>query len=341
MKQKRTILFLTRLYHPHIGGVEKHVEIVAGRLTEKGFRVIIVAEQHDRNLPLQEKKGDLHVLRIPIPKNSFLKKFSIWKWVLQNNVLFKKAEIIHIHDVFFWILPLLLLPDKRNVFMTFHGYEGYPVKMKWKIQRKAAEWYCKGSICVGDFMKKWYFARPDYIIYGGVEKTAVKSRVYPQSAVFFGRLDAQTGIEQYIKAYARIKKVFPKFRFTVVGEGELETQISSEIKIVPFTKDIEQHISKNRFIFVSRYLSILEALVQKKEIIATYDNPVKRDYLKLSPFVKFIDLAKNDVEIAKFVINGLKNEKVNRKRVESGYKWAASQTWDNVADTYLRLWKKK
>lgn len=48
MKQSTSILFLVRLYHPHIGGVEKHVETIAKLLINKGFSITILTEQFEQ-----------------------------------------------------------------------------------------------------------------------------------------------------------------------------------------------------------------------------------------------------------------------------------------------------
>ena len=45
-----TIVFLARLFYPHIGGVEKHVLEISRILIEKGHKVSIVTEKHDIKL---------------------------------------------------------------------------------------------------------------------------------------------------------------------------------------------------------------------------------------------------------------------------------------------------
>ncbi|MDO8270208.1 MAG: glycosyltransferase family 4 protein [Candidatus Levybacteria bacterium] len=341
MKQKPKIIFLVRLYHPHVGGVEKHVEKTVGALRKKGYAITIVTEQFDKKLKLYEKHDDTEIFRIPIGGSAFYKKFSIWKWVLTHLSLFFKTDIIHIHDVFYWIIPIRFLLITKRIYITFHGYEGYPVKMRWKVLRKISEMLTNGNLCIGDFMKKWYSTSPTAISYGGVDKYTKRSTPQPQSAVFFGRFDSQTGVLEYVDAYKLIRKKYPKFRLTVIGSGHLKNKIPKSVKILPFDANIEPYISQNRFIFVSRYLSMLEALVQKREIVAVYDNPVKKDYLLLSPFKNYVFLAKNAKEIASTVEECIENSLYGKERVGKGYNWASKQTWEVVADAYLRLWMEK
>lgn len=187
-------------------------------------------------------------------------------------------------------------------------------------------------------MKKWYKTVPSSIIYGGVKLKEENETPSEQSAVFFGRLDDQTGIIEYIKAYKKIKETYPRFKMTVVGEGKLLNKIPKEIRVYEFTYDIDRFIQENRFIFVSRYLSMLEALSQKRTVIAVYDNPIKKDYLLMSPFKKYVSVAKNSGEIAAFVLKNIKNGS-NDAQIKAGYKWAKEQTWEKISRVYEKLWE--
>ena len=337
MKQRQTILFLTRLYHPHIGGVEKHVYFLSQMLIKKGYEVVVVTEQFDSHLSLTDTHDGIEIFRIPVGSNSSLKKFLIWRWVLAHQDLFLKAQIIHIHDVFFWILPLLLFLPKGKIYTTFHGYEGYPIKKKWIFVRKITEYLSSGTICIGDFMRKWYKAAPTYVSYGGARSSDVIAPKNDQSAVFFGRFESQTGIIEYVKAFKEIKKKYPRFKLTIVGDGPLRSKLPHNVTYMDFEPNIEHLISRYRFIFVSRYLSMLEAIVQKKEVIAVFSDPIKKDYLEMSPFKEYVSIAKNASEIAKCVDVSLENGP-NKRKIEAGYAWAKQNSWEKVLNTYFLLW---
>jgi glycosyltransferase involved in cell wall biosynthesis len=340
MKQTISILFLSQLYHPSVGGVQKHVEEISKKLIKRGFEISLITENFDKSLPPSENINGVMVYRIPIGKNEFLKKFLIWKWIFLHFSMFWKADIIHVHDVFYWILPFRVFLPFKKIFMTFHGYEGYPVKKRWVTARKIAEKLTKGNICIGDFMTKWYKTKPSFVSFGAVEQVKSEKVKNLKSAVFFGRLDSQTGILEYAKAYEILKKEYPDFKFTIIGEGKLKGKLPKNIEVLPFKKEVADDISKNHFIFVSRYLSILESLAQKRIVIATYDNPIKKDYLMMSPFKKYISIAENSEEIAKFVDFYLKNREKEEKVVEDGFNFAKKQTWEKMTDTYVKLWQK-
>ncbi|MDO8659724.1 MAG: glycosyltransferase, partial [Candidatus Parcubacteria bacterium] len=161
------VLFLTRLFYPHIGGVEKHVLEISKILIKKGYKVIVVAEKHQDNLRNKEEFNGITIYRIDVGNNQWFKKFKIWWWFIKHIGFLKKADIIHCHDVFFWYLPFRFLFLKKPVYTTFHGYESYPISKRAIFVRKISEILSWGNICIGDYIKKWYGTKPTYISYGG------------------------------------------------------------------------------------------------------------------------------------------------------------------------------
>lgn len=157
------ILFLCRLYYPHVGGVEKHVEKISNILSRK-HQIKIITEKYDASLKDYEKINGIEIYRLP-PGN----KWAIWKWMKVNKHLLKWADIIHVHDVYFWILPFRLRNWRAKTYITFHGYEGNDApNIKQIFWHKVNKWLTRGNICIGDFHKKWYHVTPDIVSYGAV-----------------------------------------------------------------------------------------------------------------------------------------------------------------------------
>ncbi|MDO8260613.1 MAG: glycosyltransferase, partial [Candidatus Magasanikbacteria bacterium] len=124
------ILFITRLSHPHIGGVEKHVYEVGKRLKVKGNTVKTISEQD-----------------IKQPHIKFFGLIYIWTWLFKNRKIIENADIIHCHDVFIWYLPFRFLYSKKPVYTTFHGWEGiWPISWKNIFLKKLAAKLSWGSI---------------------------------------------------------------------------------------------------------------------------------------------------------------------------------------------------
>lgn len=341
-----TILFLTRRFYPFIGGVEKHVMEISKRLV-KDHTVIVVTEAHkglQGSTKTPEIINGIKVYRIPTGPEDRWKKFRIWSWLWKNQDLIRQSDLIHCHDVFFWYLPFRFLFPNKPVYTTFHGYEGYPVSQKAKLIRKLSEKLSFGNICVGDYIHKWYGTKPDYITYGAVEmpQREVKGLkvTNAHSALFFGRLDEQTGIITYVNAYKKIKKLFPKFKFLVIGDGKYKRKIDKSIKMLGFKINPEKFLKDYHFAFVSRYLSTLEAMAEKKLVFCIYDNPLKADCFKLSPFRKWIVLTDNEDELVEKVIYYINHPKEEKKLTEEAYEWVKNQSWEKMVKMYFALWKK-
>ena len=337
------ILFLSRLFYPHIGGVEKHVMEISKLLIQQGHSVTIITEQFDNKLPVTEKIDEIYIYRIETGDENSNKKFRIWKEMFRLQKLIKQADAVHCHDVFFWYLPFRFLYPRKPVYTTFHGYESYPIKKNAIKVRKLSEKLSRGNICIGDFIPKWYGTKPSYVSYGAVTVSSIKYQVLrnykKDSAVFIGRLDEQTGALTYAKAVELVKKRYPKFEFIIVGDGKDREKIEKKYNVLGFQKDPEKYFPMYHFAFVSRYLSILEAFAAKKLVFAVYDNPVKEDYLRLAPFAKWIIIEKDPEKLAEKIVYFLKNPEKEKVMIENAYSWVKGQTWENLGELYLKLWK--
>lgn len=337
------ILFFCRLFYPHIGGVEKHVLEISKLLIKKGHKVTVVTEQSSPKTKLNEKIEGIEVYRIPNLKDGKLKKFKIWKWLWDHYELMEDADIVHCHDVFFWYLPFRFMFPFKKVFTTFHGYEGYPIKKKSILVRKISEKLSNGNICVGDFIKKWYGTKPNYIIYGGVnlpdEKLQKKIKVKKHSAIFIGRLDEQTGILEYSKAVEIVRKKIPDFEFLVIGEGDCKSKISRVARVLSPRENALEYLPKYNFAFAPGYLSILEAMAAKKLVFSVYTDPIRKDYLQMSPFSKYISISNSIKDLVYEINYYIDNGNVGKKMIEKAYFWIEGNTMNDVVNVYLRLWR--
>jgi glycosyltransferase involved in cell wall biosynthesis len=339
------ILFFSRLFYPHIGGVEKHVLEVSRLLIKKGHKIIVVTEQDSLKAKQRESFEGIEIFRIPNLRDDKLKKFKIWKWLWSNYEIMKNADIVHCHDVFFWYLPFRFLFPFKKVFTTFHGYEGYPLKKKDILMHKISEKLSNGNICIGDFIKKWYGTNPTYVSYGGVNipdpKLQKKIKVKKNSAVFIGRLEEQTGILMYAKAAEIIRKKNPDFEFLVIGEGSCRNKLGKGIKILDPLNNASEYFQKYNFAFAPGYLSALEAMSTKRLVFAVYDNSLKYDYFKMAPFSKYIIISNSPSDLFSIVQYYLSNEKDQEKMVKEAYAWVKKHTWVEMVNTYLKLWEIK
>ncbi len=360
-KKEMTILFFARLFYPHIGGVEKHVLEVSKLLVKKGHLVTVLTEQYEDELKKEDKIDGIRIIRINNGKDDWFsfgklrinkKKFRVWRNLWKHRQLIKDADVIHAHDVFFWYLPFRFLYPSKKVFTTFHGYEGNKIPgFKEKLMHKIAEKLSKGNICVGDFLKKWYGTRPDYVTYGAVseiQNTRLDSAKRAKYKILFlGRLEEETGIMEYLKALLMLKNKGTGFELTILGDGKLRRKAEDfsrvnkiNAKFKGFVGNVENYLVWADFIFTSRYLGILEALSYKKFIFAHYNNSIKKDYLGMAPFAKYISISKNYKELSDQIEYYLENKKKNNPMIDKGFVWVKNQAWSGIAAIYLKLWDK-
>jgi glycosyltransferase involved in cell wall biosynthesis len=341
----------TPLFHPHIGGVETHVKRLTEELIKKEYIIMIVTSRYNQSLLNFEKLNNVNVhrfYRTSLPK--------IWLWIFKHRQLIKKSDIIHCHDFhtfIFWYLPFRLLYPFKPVFITFHGHEGvFPIPRTIKLKRKIAEFLTKGNICVGDFIPKWYDTNADFIIYGGVGFPNSEEGVGDQknSGVFVGRLESDTGIMTYINALKILKINYGiNLEVDVCGDGSLRENIEATIKenklsvkLLGFVDNLLGYMRKNRFAFVSGYLTILEAMINKNLVFAVYENELKKDYLTLMPnSERTMVIVGSPEELAEKIAHYSKNPEKANEKINNAYKFAKEKTWEKVADTYIQLWRTK
>lgn len=336
------IIFLTHYFYPHIGGVEKHVLQISKQLTKQHHQITIITSKYDPTLSLSSQYQDIQIIRIPNIDNWIRpNKKTIWHWIIKHQKLFQNADIIHCHDVFFWYLPLRLLIPQKPVFTTFHGYEGkYPPSTKAIVIRKISEKLSYDHICVGKYLSKWYHTNCHNITYGA---TTTPSRLAPprsnNTAIFIGRFSPDTGINSYLKAIDILNAKKIKLNLEFCGGGPLEKKISQYGKLLGYQTDISAPLKRNRFAFVSGYLTIMEAMAHQRLVFATYDNPLKKDYLQMTPFKDLINIASNPKQLAQQIQYYIKHPDKEKLKIKSAYHWVQSQTWEKLTHQYQQLWK--
>lgn len=342
------IVFFSRLFYPHIGGVERHVMEISKLLCKKGHDVTIVTEKYVSDLKTKEEIDGIHVYRIPVGGEDWFKKIRIWKELFRLKKIIVQADVVHCHDVFFWYLPFRFFYPHKSVFTTFHGYEtSYPPTQKAIIIRKISEKLSRGTLCIGDFIKKWYGAKPDLVTYGGIlpsQTSKVQHKSQKHNAhlkvSFIGRLSADTGLLFFKQVTQLLKN--KKFAITldIYGDGPLKKAIEQMGTMHGFIENISDAIAKTDIIFASSYLSILESLTQRKLVFSTYSNPLKEDYLRMAPFAKFIIIENDPEKMAEKIVFYSSHQMDANNLIEQGYIWAKNQTWEKVTEMYLSLWKK-
>ena len=347
------LLFFVSSFYPQIGGVERSVYFVSRELCKLGFNVKIITQNIDnKSKNFEIFPEGFSVYRIPsikIPKTGILQK---WIWLIFHINLIAKSHIIHFHDYtpfVKWFLPFRFIFLKKKYFITFHGYEGFPIKFKHIFYRRLAEKLTNGNICVGEFIKRWYRTNPDKIYFAAVDYTEDSNDYSEKDIFFYGRLEKDTDITFYIQAIKLLqKKLDNKICFKIIGDGSLRKSVLNfldENKInyefLGFQENPTQFLKNAKIVLTSSYLSILESLSLGKIVISFYSNNLKRDYLKSFPGADSIFYVYED---PKFVASRIEDIIRNSHKYEhlkvEGKNLAKEMSWAKVAEKYVALYNK-
>ena len=337
------ILQITPFYQPHLGGVETHLKYLNEALIKQGHRVSVLTQRHDTTLPIQEKIAGVEVTRIDTETkhyNQLSYKLTVWRQVAKQAQLLLKADIIHVHDVYWWLLPLLPLFWSKT-WLTFHGWEGqFPVPWPNKLARWLWSKLALKTIHVGDYISEFYWDKPDLVIYGGVSlknQPALKKLTKKPQIVFVGRLEAANDLEKYLSLAKKLKSVLD-LEITWVGDGSYKKECQQLGQVTGMVKDTPKYLAKADLVWSASYLSILEAQAQGKIVCALYSHPLKERYIKSYPGLVFMlveyEVAKMKTKIVKLV----NNSPVFNQYSRQAQQWALQQTWQKVADQYQQLW---
>lgn len=338
---KRKVVFLSRLYAPHIGGVEHHIRQLSRELYTRNYDVTVITEQYDAALSLHEELDDHHIIRIP--RRYLQSKFGIWMWMFLHLSVFFHADFVHAHDVFWWYIPVRCILFWKSVYTTFHGYEGVePPTQKAVRSRKVSEFLSWGTICVGSWMRMWYHAKPMFVMYGAADAQPQKP-VQSRTAVFIGRLSYDTGVLEYVRAVLALKG---KITLTIYGEGELLSSLQKMIRDIPYitykgvTQEPLKVLAEARFAFVSRYLGMIEAMQTGRYVCAHWNNEIKKDYLQSFPAIRYAWTFSQSSQLVEALNELLRNSTKEKQNVHDAQRWALNQRWDKIADTYEELWSR-
>lgn len=331
------ILFITRFYYPHLGGVEKHVGGVSNYLIKKGDKVTIVTEKYGEELKSHEETNGITIIRLRYPKIKFLGLILIWLYLFKNLRLIKSADIIHCHDVFIWYLPFRFLYPKKPVFTTFHGWEGiYPIPFKNILIKKLSAKLSWGNICVGKYIEKFYGIKANSIAYGAVSLPRKSNfKKIPKSLVYVGRLEKDTDFDKSLQ----VIKLLKGWRIDFCGNGKFAKECS-KYGTVHGWSDPTAYYAKAKFSFALGYLSILEGLINKCIVIAFASNFPRLTYLREFPFAKLL-IVKSPQEAIKRINYYLDNPEISKALINEGYEWAKKNSWKKLTNQYLDLWNVK
>jgi glycosyltransferase involved in cell wall biosynthesis len=262
--------------------------------------------------------------------------------------IWKDADVIHFHDytpLIEWYLPFFT-PNRRT-YITFHGYEGYPVPYLSIMLRRLADKLTKGSICAGGFIPHYYGTPCSRITYGAISDPLTSPTTEKEGAIFVGGLREDVGIIGYLSTLAILQeKHGKKLTLTVIGDGPLKERVFSiarekdiVLEFLGQRHDPSPFLARSKVALSDSYLVILEAMASRVPVFSYYDNPLKKDYLLCFPGrEEILGIRDDPEELALDLATFLNDPGLYEERVERGSLFAREQTWAKVADMYRELY---
>lgn len=330
------VIFFVAYWWPHRGGVEKHSWRVAQELVKMGHQVDVVTYQ-DGVVRFKEEGITVHFL----PAHARDHKMNTWRAIWQLRAICNSADILHIHDVAWWMWPWWWL-WRDKIFLTFHGWETrWPISYKAKIQRWLANTFAQGTIHIGSWIQKYYWDRPTKVIYGGSDikqLSPVKVHKNSISIVFVGRLASDTHVIWYTKVLAQLKKQGCAVTMTWVGDGDLRSVAEVHGRVTGMVADPQDYVRSATVVFANSYLSILDAQAAGRVVVAGATNPLKYAYLQSYPGSPWLILETDPVVAARVLIKLWSHPQEMNRLILEQTQWAHRQSWKKCALVYQSLW---
>lgn len=337
------IVHLCRRYLPDRGGVETHVSQLNQVWLQRGHQISVLTEQSQPAQQLTEKIEKVSISRLPLTAAG--QKIPTWQWLWSQREQLFQADVIHVHDIFWWLWPVLPLVWHK-VHITFHGWEGqFPVRWQAKLQRLVAALFSRSSIHIGAWIQEFYWDKPTAVLYSGVAKDKVQipvKKVSKKTAleiVFLGRLEPENEVLQYIEVIKHLHQ--SKFDFSVqwVGFGSLETQCKKYGTVTGEVTSFQPFLAQSDLVWSSSYLSILEAQAAGKIVCALYSHPLKQRYLETNPGSEHMVLKASAKSMAEQILLLHEKPSLRADLQQAAYDFAKTQTWEKVAGVYQQNWR--
>jgi len=347
------VLFFVHRSWPSVGGVEKYILELGRSLTTMGHDVSVVAGAHAADLPEHERVDGIGVHRFPTLRSPLRCRYWLWR----HRDLFDAADVIHVSNThmleYLWRMLGRQL-DRRKTFLTRHGMSCvFPVPEADKERARRSLDLVAGVVHDGEFIAKWLGVEPDICpnqgLYPKADELVSVPEPSPESAVFIGRLEPDSGIRIYIDAVRELTRRHRRtFRMEVYGDGSLMPALRAEaarealpIQFHGRTANAQDRIVDACFAFIDGRMAIQEAMARRRLVLAGYVDPLKRDYVCGEPFSPYLFAEGDGPALAERVIHYSDHPQERAALIDRAYQHARTLSWGRTAAAYLDLWHRR
>lgn len=344
------IVFIAHRYWPSVGGVEKYLHELALALSQLGHEPTVIAAAHAENLPPADRHENIPILRFPATRSPLRCRW----WFRRHRTLLRDADVISISNTHVWeyIWPWLeLWVDPRRIFLIRHGMAmKFPVPEMHRARAARVQSNAAGVAHDGQFISRWLGVTADICPDQGLRPLADELPLVPtpkpNSALYIGRLEPDTGVAMYLDAIAALDpQRTGRFRLDLCGDGSLRPQLEARaqeerlsVRFLGRVANAQDLLGQYAFAFVDGRMAIQETMARRRPVISAFDTPLKRDYLCGESFSQHLFAAPTGVDLVRRVSELADNPAVRDEIVERAFEYARTLTWKATARRFLGLW---
>lgn len=229
-------------YAPAIGGVERHTEMLACGLVQRGVEVEVITTDPTGQLPTEEIRDGMLVRRFPTFRNDavFYIAPQLGAWLAQNYTRF---TLLHVHSYHTPIALQAAMVSQRNrvpfiVTPHYHGTGHSPLRKLLHIPyRPFGQWLMRQAkcvICVSEtertlLLKHFGQWLPTVIAPNGVDVAPLlAAHPFVKSddrinILVVGRLESYKHIDRLVEAIPYLPS---QYHAVIIGDGPARTQLT-------------------------------------------------------------------------------------------------------------------
>jgi glycosyltransferase involved in cell wall biosynthesis len=357
------VLMATPLYLPHMGGVERYVDVLGRRLVDRGLSVTLLTTDSTGTLPARENGDGLQIVRVPAwPRGrDYYFAPDVYRTIVRNA-----WDIVHVQSYHTLVAPLSMLAARRSrtpYVVTFHG-GGHSSHVRRALRRP--QWTAlRPLLARADRLVA--IARFEIEVYGRLlqvprerfELIPIGTDLPPEPArppaatdngsliVSVGRLERYKGHHRLIEALPEVLKSHPGAHVWIAGSGPYERELRQiaerrgvadrvEIRAIPADRPDEMATELRKAALVvllsdqeTQPVAVLEALALRLPVLVTHTTGLAE--LAERGLVRSIPHASGPGDVAAAVLDQLERPYVPER--------LDLPSWDECADRHVQLYR--
>lgn len=367
----KRVLFVSSLYHPHVGGIETMVTELSEFYRKKGIQTVSFTKRWPLSLSESDEYHGTNIYRVASARTQ--EEFEIIiDWVKKNESKLK-ADVIHVIGIRrplplvalllarLWRIPVVCtiaggdIPDKNDAYTASVWKEG--VDFIPDVLRQADCVNCVSRALSKDLKELMPDLEGVETLYAGIDSAVINSiapeKLKEQYIFSLRRLDPSKGIDILIRAFNQIKDKFPDLHLVIAGEGPEEHNLKQLVDSfalggrITFIGSVEMErgiaLLKSAELTVVPSISEggglvnIEAQAAGCPVIASRVGGIP-EYIKEGESGLFFESG-NYMELADKISTLLLDKKLRKKLVGGGYKHSQQFDWGVLAPQYVNLYQ--